>query len=145
MAVNIHNPFAPAAVAGLNSPAAPGEADLKFDYVFDITLVGGQNAPAQVIPIDSDSDFVLRGIYYSWPTGTNGNFVFRFYDSQNFALSSGMVYNSNLSNDPSAPTLWLPELTYPAGGKIQLDIADVSGAPNVIEIVFTGVKRFRVS
>jgi hypothetical protein len=141
---DIYNPLAPPAVAGIPE-TGPAESDMPFSYVYDVTLSGGEQLLAQQVPIDNDSDFVLRGIYYSWPTGTNGTFTLRLYDAQNFALSNGPLYNTNYSTDPSAPTVVGPELNYPAGNKLQLDITDVSGFGNTIEIVFIGVKRYRLS
>jgi hypothetical protein len=143
MPSNIHNPFAPPATNGISDPG-PGESDLYFVYVYDVTLTALQILNAQQVPIDSDSDFVLRGIVVGWPAG-GGPFLFRLYDAQNFARSNGMLYSTNLSADPSAPTVVTPELTFPAGNKIQLDIADVSNAGNQVQLLFIGVKRFRVS
>ena len=143
MSTNIHNPLAPQAVQGV---ANPGESDLSFTYVYDVTLTALQILQGQQVNIDSDADFVLRGIsYVQVSVGTGGPFLLKIYDYQDFALSNGMLYNTNYSTDPSAPTVILPELVYPAGGKIKLDIIDVSNLPpNVLQIQFVGVKRFRL-
>ena len=101
-----------------------------------------------VIPftLDSDADFILRGIYivpllqfttfqwnYSGPSG--------YFYSQNLLPCQSFSYNA------SQPTPVLPEVLYPAGSVIRINIQNTSNVttyppPLLFYIVFCGVKRF---
>jgi hypothetical protein len=37
-----------------------------------------------------------------------------------------------------------PEIVIPAGGRIGIDIQDLSAAPNTVQLAFRGVKRYRM-
>lgn len=135
------NPYAPPAYSGVMDASPVGYKDESFDYVYDVSLTANQRLADQVT-IHNDSDFALRAMLISASTGT---FSIRISDSQWYFLSSGLIVSGNLQGDPSSPYPVFPELVLPAGGRIGIDILDTSAAPNVIQILFRGAKRYRVA
>lgn len=135
------NVYAPPAYNGLGDGSPPGYTDVGFDYVYNIVLTANQ-ALVDQLPIMNDADFAWRALFISANTGA---FSVRFSDSQWYWLSSARIINTNLPGDAAAPFPVFPELLLPAGGRIGLDLLDTSAAPNTIQIVMRGVKRYRVS
>lgn len=139
MTGNYANQFAPVGFGGLPNGAPDGYVDKPFDYVFDVTLTTFQTLLSQQIPIQTDSAFLARGVYISSATGL---FSFRWSDANNWYHSDGLISSANFSTFAGQPFVILPEEMYPAGSKLTIDISDTSGSTNVIELVFTGVKRY---
>jgi hypothetical protein len=54
------------------------------------------------------------------------------------------LHSANFSANPGAPTPEFPEVPLPPGGRIAIEIQDLSNAVNDIQIVFRGVKRYRL-
>jgi hypothetical protein len=129
------------------TPAPPAAAPPQYAeepalYVFQIALTANQTARSQKVPIDPDSDFML--------TGLNGTSTGLY--SINLLLPSGrMLANLQLRSDnlvgtANQPTAIGPSPIYPAAGVGPvLDLTDLSAAPNNIEIVFSGIRRFKIS
>ena len=142
----LQSPYAPPAVGGLNDASPAGFVDVDFTYVYDVAMpaapAAGSSLRDQQQPIQTDADFMLRGISYIGIIP--GAFNYRLQDSQGFYLSSGMISNGNLSNNAASPTPVFPELAFPAGSRIGIDIDNVSGVPVQIQLAFRGVKRYRV-
>jgi hypothetical protein len=135
------NAFSPVGYGGMPNGAPRGYLDKPFSYVYDVTLTALQALQSQSIPIQTDSEFYLRGVYVSTSTGT---FTFRFSDANNYYFSDTQLASSSFSTFAGQPTVILPEVWYPAGGKLSIDITDTSNSNNTIEIVFIGVKRYAV-
>jgi hypothetical protein len=137
------NPFATQTLNGLNNTSPSGYIDVDFTYVYDVTLDADQFLQNQQVAIMTDSDFEWR----AWMTGfATGQFAVRFTDSQGYQLSNSLLLNNSFSNGiASSPSPVVPGLIFPAGGRIGIDIQDLSGDTNVIELWFRGVKRFRLS
>ncbi len=136
-----YNQFAPPAINGVDNPNPVGYSDVDFTYTFNVNLLASQPLVNQQVNLHTDADFILRAITYV----STGIFSYRFYDSQDFPLSDAQLFNGNLSADPSEPTVVSPELPFPAGSKIGIDITELSAAPNTVQIVFRGVKRFKLA
>jgi hypothetical protein len=169
MAEQLYNPFGPPAYNGLNPDAPAGYTDVDFTYTYDVVLTGDQVLPGQQVSTTTDVDFtytydvvltasqVLPGQQVSTTTDADfairaivvatstGSFSIKFYDSQNYALSNDYVASSNILGDASSPFPVFPEVLIPAGGRIGIDIEDTSGDDNTIEILFRGVKRYRLA
>ena len=133
-------PYAPAHLLGLGD-SAPSNApypDQSFDIPFDVSLTANQILQTSQI-IERDADYVWRAVVLNSQTG-----IYRVQFDINgwYKLSSGQILNANMQSDPSSPYPIFPELVIPAGGRIGILITDLSGAPNTIEILFRGVKRF---
>lgn len=133
-------PYAAAHLLGLGdtSPAGAAYPDQSYDIPVNIALTAGQTLNTAQI-IERDADYVWRGIIANSQTGI---YQARFDINGWYLLSGGQILNANLQSDPSSPYPLYPELTVPAGGRIGILITDLSGAPNNIQIVFRGVKRF---
>ncbi len=136
------NPFASAAYNGLPNGAPPNWQDVGFDYVYDIVLTANQTLLNQTVPIQPDADFLWRATSIGIATGA---FSIKYYDSQGYALSNAPRINNSFNVGLiSTPAPRFPELIFPAGSRIGIDITDLSGAGNTIQIVFLGPKRYRL-
>lgn len=121
----------------LNGLAATQEA--YFAYVFDQVLTANQSISGQVV-INADADFVLRGIVVN---SNSGIFRARFNRSGLYFLSSGYIHSNNLASDAASPLPIVPEMLFVAGSRIGVDIIELSGAGNTVQISFVGAKRTR--
>ena len=136
------NPFAPPAYNGLVGGAPAGYVDVDFSYVYDVVLTASQQLRDQTVPIMSDADFEWRALVLATATGV---FSIRFSDSQGYYLANGFLLSNNFLV-ATQPIPWpvSPGVLFPMGGRIGIDINDLSAAPNTIELVFRGVKRYRL-
>lgn len=136
------NPHGTPVLNGLVPEFPMGYIDVSFDYVYDVSLLLNQQLRDQSIPIHTDSDFVLRAIILSQATGA---FSIRFNDSQGYYLSSGFMLSANfLSGTVPYPYPIFPELLFPAGSRIGIEINELSGAENTVQMIFRGAKRYRL-
>jgi len=136
------NPYATPVQNGLVPEFPLGFVDVSFDYVYDVNLLASQILRDQSVPIHTDSDFVWRAVILSQATGA---FSFRFNDSQGYYLSSGFMLSANLlSGTVPYPYPIFPELLMPAGSRIGIEINELSAAPNTVQIVLRGAKRYRL-
>jgi len=136
------NPFAPPSYNGLLPDAPEGYVDVDFSYVYDVVLSASQVLTDQAVATMNDADFAIRAVFIGVSTGS---FNARFSDSQGYYLSNGLIASANLLGDASSPFPIWPEIIIPAGGRIGIDITDTSGAPNTVEIIFRGVKRYKIA
>lgn len=136
------NPYAPPAYNGMNNNPPAGYVDVEFEYVYDVTLTANQFLRDQTLPTTNDADFAWWAINVNAATGA---FSVRFTDSQGYYLSNGQVLSANIQGDPSSPYPVFPEIIIPAGGRIGIDIQDLSGDSNTIEIGCRGVKRYKIA
>jgi len=132
------NPHAPAAYQGLVGvpEQTRGPCPRSFSYVFDQVLT-----PLQVLAtfkaMDNEADFIWWGM---WVSRFTGAFTIRFADGNMRYLSDALLNSAGLSFDPSAPYPIFPQIVIPAGGRIGIDITDISGFANTIQIVLMGAK-----
>lgn len=140
----LYNPFAPPVFNGFPDDSPEGYADVDFSYIYDTNPALGplETRLNQAVSTMNDADFAIRGMYVSQATGA---FSIRISDSQGYYLSNGPIVSSNILGDASSPFVVWPEILIPAAGRIGIDIADLSGALNTIEVVFRGVKRYRIA
>ena len=134
------NPMAASALAGLPPNVPDGFTDVDFTYPYDVSLTGNQALTNEQVSIDTDSEFWWRSTILVLATGA---FTYKFSDSSGYVMSSGQIHSNNLSANPSAPAPVFPEHPLPAGGAINIEITDISGNPNDIQILFKGVKRYK--
>jgi len=141
------NRFAPNFQQGIAQPTAQrlGYEDRPYSYLYSPPngqLLANQELTAQTVQIQVDSDFELRAWYISTAAGL---FQIRLGDATGYQFSSGLLLSQGISLNPSKPTVFSPQHPFPAGSRIIIDIQDLSGAPNPLQIVFMGVKRFRLN
>lgn len=135
------NPFAPPALNGLAGDYPNGYIDVSFDYPYSVALTANQSLRDQVVALDTDADFVWRAVIANASTGA---YQIRFSDSQGYYLSNGMIPNNALLyGTVPLPYPIFPEIVLPAGGRIGIDITDLSGSGNTVQLLFRGVKRYR--
>lgn len=131
------NPFAPPSYQGTPNGAPEGFIDVGFDYTYNILTALPLVAilSGQAVPLDSDADFVWRGVFIS-----NVNVRLRFMDANGYYLSSDYVMGANLN------TVIFPELLFPAGGRLGIDFTELvagAGLP-ALQLLFRGAKRYRL-
>ena len=125
-------------------PGEPIYEDRPFEYVYNPPngqLTANQFLNPDSVAIETDADFWCAGWYLAQYTGP---FTILLLDSQGTALQSAPIYSAALQTSSSNPTILSPGHPFPAGGKIQIIIQDVSGETNPLQIVFKGWKRFRL-
>ena len=136
------NQFATPVLSGLVPEFPMGYIDVSFDYVYDVNLLANQQLRDQSVPVHTDSDFVFRAIILSQATGA---FSVRFNDSQGYFLSAGFILSAALlSGTVPYPYPVFPELLFPAGARIGVEINELSGAPNAVQLILRGAKRYRL-
>lgn len=138
----IINPFAPPAYNGVMNATPEGYTDVDFKVPYDIVLQANENLQNQARDVPTDADFVWRATVANVFTGF---YSVRFADSQGYFFANGLMHVINLSASAIAPGVNGKEVIIPAGGQIGIDIKDLSGAPNTIQILFLGVKRYRIA
>lgn len=134
------NPLSPPAYQGVDPAAPAGFVDVAFSYTYPVSLTGDQLLNGQVVSIFTEADFVWRGLFFT----TLGTFSIQFQDGQGYYLSSDLVFSTNMPNTPGEPWPLFPEIIYPAGGRIYLNILDTSGTTNTGQIVFVGANRYNL-
>ncbi len=132
----MQNPLAPPVYSGLNPVNGPTD----FTYVYDGTI------PASTLLNDAittmlDADFHWTGIVIN--SYTSIAFTVRFGINGLYYLSASPVLASNYLGDPSSPYVLMGQLIVPAGARITMDFVDLSGAPNTVQILARGTKRFQ--
>jgi hypothetical protein len=137
----MRNPIAPPATQGIDNSSPEGFVDVPFNYVYNNTLTALQVLNNEVVSIFTEADFAWRGLIFS----ATGLFSVQFQDGQGYFLSAGQMFSTNMANTPGDPWPVFPEVLYPAGGRIFLNITDLSNAPNTIQLLFVGVNRYRIS
>jgi hypothetical protein len=132
------NPFAPLAFAGI-TPPPDTSFDRTFAYLYNFTLTGLQVGVSAQVAIDTDADFLMEAMYVSVASAA---FLVQLSDSTGYELQSGQLQSAAISTSSANPTVISPMHRFPAGGKIQILITNLSGLSNTGQIVFLGVKRY---
>lgn len=107
-------------------------------YVYNVTLSANQELLDQAIVVDSDSDFQWRKIAGS----KTGEYELRIRLPNGRYLSNLRIRAANLVGTAQFPVPVWPPVRVPAGGRIGVDLKDLSGASNSIQIVLMGVRQF---
>lgn len=123
-------------------PPQPVYVEEPAQYIFNLTLAANATPTNIPVNIDRDSDFLLTGI--------NGSSTGLY--SLNFRLPSGrlicnqQILNTNFIGTANQPTAIGPPPIYRAGSTgPQLDLTDLTGSSNTLQIVFSGIRRLRTS
>lgn len=135
------NPIAPPGIQGIDPSAPMGYFDVPFGYTYNVTLTALQAIIGDTVSIFTEADFLLRGLIMT----RTGQFSVQFQDGQGYYLQSAQVLSTNLPNTPGDPFPIFPEVLYPAGGKIYINITDISNAQNAVQILFLGVSRYKIA
>ena len=139
------NQFAPDYFQGLALDPNAVTEPKPFDYVYNPPydqLTALQEIDGDTVSIQTDADFYLFGMYISLYTGP---FQYRLADSTGYQLESGFINSGALSQSSNDPTVISPAHLFPAGSKILIDIADLSDETNPLQIVFKGIKLYKIA
>jgi hypothetical protein len=131
-----------AELAALQAAAEDAETmhEESYDLVFSRSLTANQALIDQALYTDGDSEFLITSV-----VGTStGAYSIRLKGPTGRYLQSAAVRNTNFVGSAIFPSAILPALLLPANGRITLDVTDLSAAPNTIEILFRGIKRFPI-
>ncbi len=124
----------------LTPPAQQAYYEEPAALTFDATLTSNQNLPSQALNLDSDGDFVLKAV-----CGTQtGAYSVRFRLPNGRYFPSTYTRNVNLIGTAQFPVPIEPPVVFPAGSQIIVDLIDLSGAGNTIQIVFYGAKLLQL-
>lgn len=134
-------PYAPAYLVGLGDSSDPSAAYPDQDYwlPYDVVLTAGQ-VLSDSKPIERDANFIWRGLVIA-PNSSTGLYAVQFAVNGRDFLSPSLILSTNLLSDPSSPFPVWPEFEVPAGGRISINLQDLSAAQNTIQILFRGTKR----
>ena len=129
------NPIAPPVYGGLTTPDGP------VDYTYPLNVTVGANATVNaVVPTNTDANFrmmvMILNVYtsLSFSIAININGV---YPMQNLPILGG-----NIVSDPSSPYVILGQFEIPRGANINVQITDLSGATNAMQLLFRGQKMY---
>jgi hypothetical protein len=143
------NQFAPSYFQGANLAEGVEYDPKPYTYLYSPNsnslvnpneLTALQEIIGDSVSIEVDSDFLLLGWYCSLYTGT---FQIQLLDSSGYLLFSGYLSSAAISQTSSDPTVFSQPHPFPAGGRIQVNIQDLSNATNPLQIAFVGEKLFR--
>jgi hypothetical protein len=141
------NQFAPDYFQGLMTPdpAQSGQEIKPYNYVYNPPnnqLTANQSIEGDTVAIQTDADFWMFGWYISLFTG---QFQIRLTDSTGYRLQDGFLNSGAISQSSNKPAIFSPSHFFPAGSKILIDIQDLSAATNPLQIVFPGIKVYRIN
>lgn len=139
--VRIINPYAPPAYNGMLNATPDGYVDVDFKIPFDIVLAANEDNANAGRDVPTDADFIWRATIANKQTG---EYSVQFADSQGYQFSNGLIHRINISATAIAPSVNGHEIAIPAGGSIGIHIKDLSAATNTIQILFLGVKRYKL-
>ena len=141
----IYNPWAPPSLNGFNEDPSSFCQEDDIGYCWPIlggfqVLTANQQLIAQTIPLQRTSDFILRAIHFTY---NGGGFLIRIVDERGQHISDSPIYSYNMPGSLTIPFPIFPHVTYPSGNLIQFDIINVDAAPQNVQLVFRGAKRFQ--
>lgn len=112
-----------------------------FAYTVPITLAAGQRTTIK-LTIDGDSDFLVKRLM----SNETGSFRVKITDStSSYAWSNDLVRGENLFGDAEYPNVLPQPILLKRSTTLELDIEDLSGAANTIELVFEGYRVYDLS
>ena len=141
------NQFAPDYFQGMNvpDPSQTGQEIKPYSYIYNPPngqLTMDQQIEGDTVAIQTDADFYMFAWYISLFTGA---FQIRLTDSTGYRLQDGFLNSGAISQSSNEPTVFSPMHFFPAGSKILIDIEDLSDATNPLQIVFPGIKVYRIN
>lgn len=135
------NVFSPPAYIGVSGQQGDFIVS-DFTYPYNVTLNANEIRTNDGVLIYTDADFAITALILSQFTGS---FSVQFADASGYQLSTGYLYYTTfLQGGIPVPFPFMPAVLIPAGGRIGVNIQDLSGATNAIQICFRGFKKFSV-
>lgn len=138
----IENPFASPVFSDIVQSSAQ-YVDQAYSYVKSITIPASDQLLNQVVSLDRDADFLLSGVMIT--SATSPLAQIQFADSQGQLMSNDYIgLGAFLQGGLPVPYAIVPWRIFPAGGRILINAQDLSGVDNTVQLVFKGIKRFRL-
>jgi hypothetical protein len=129
---------APNASAFDQAAAEAGPSQEPGYYVYKRVLTANENSPDLTQFIDGDSEFQLVSIHGS----STGAYNINVKANNGKPIYSASADAKNVVGTAQLPVRVRPSLYFPPAGKIGISLQDTSGAPNTVELIFTGIRRF---
>lgn len=108
-------------------------------YPYSVTLSANQALTDQSVIIDADSDFLVLGL-----VGTQtGNYRVNFKSQNGRYVAQSQLRNANIVGTGQFPVALPKPVIVAARGRLGIDITDLSGGSNTIELVFVGIRLYR--
>jgi len=108
--------------------------------VFDVALTANQEKKELSQYFDRDANFFWFGLHGS----STGAYSIHLTLPNGRQFSAAPINNANLIGTADSPLLIWPGQMVSAGGTLGMVLKDLSGAPNTIQIIFDGVRLYRV-
>lgn len=140
-----YNPYAAPGLNGVNTIAPDDEfVDIDTTYMYNSPLNFTTELVGQQLTLAGDSDFELRAIEVATSAPSNTTLL-RFYNSQGYYLSDNYIDSSLYNPIFAQPFVIFPGMLFPASSRIMIDLNNISGSAQSLQIAFRGVKRYRAS
>lgn len=142
------NPFAPPVLNGVSETIDnDGYVSVDGNYIFNYFNVDAVEVLANSVPINTDSDFHLRGISILTSSEAANQlppgFLVRIYTSDKYYLNSSYIdVTAFYQGNSTTPFVIFPQLKFKAGSQIMIDVNNTNGT-TAIQILFRGVKRYK--
>lgn len=104
--------------------------------VFDLVLAANAEANNQLVSFEDLQEVKVLAL-----CGTQtGNYQIQILDPRGRRITSAPVRNANLIGTAQFPVLLPAPITVPPKQSITLNLKDLSGAQNTIQLVFIGIR-----
>ena len=130
------NPMAPPVYGGLMTP----DGDTMYDYPHDAVLVAGTTPDNGIVKTDTDADFHMCAIIVNQYTDIRFSILVNINGV--YYMSESAVLAGNLVSDPAAPMPVLGKFIIPRGANINVQLVNLSGAENTVQLLFRGMKKY---
>lgn len=123
----------------LSQQAQQTSYEEPYGIPFDVTLSANQELLQQGVFIDHDGDFVLKAIVGS----QTGAYSLRLRLPSGRQYPAGYVKNVNFVGTAQFPVPVEPNVVFPSGSKVSIDIKDTSGSSNTVQLLLIGSKLLK--
>lgn len=120
---------------------APAISEEPKKLVYKKSLTAGQVADDEALAIDKTYDFEFLAIAGK----STGDYEINFKDASGRDIFSARASADLVVGTGQFPIEFDHPLSYPAGGRIQISIADLSGGGNDVELLFIGIAKYPAS
>lgn len=123
-----------------NDGSAEGPSvEVPYSYLYDTVLTS--ILYGESVSVDTDSEFVLEALSFSWSgmTANPEGFTLKLQDGNGNYLSNRRI-GTRVWGGGSAPLLLSRSVVYPPGSRITFDIEPITD-PGQVQIEFRGYKR----
>lgn len=148
---SIFNPWAPPLLNGFNRTSPDDCEDDECAFVWPesngFQTLTSREARSETIAINRDIDF--RFMCFQWALlsvneAATPGFLYRIKDDAGNFISDGFEYCFNTPGTFANPWPMFPHVTYRANQVIQFDIINAAAFSQGVQLMFRGMKRYKV-